>query len=453
MIRRFVEIEVDSEGVRPSKNERTNRVLFTGGTINVGGGNTKTLSPLKIAEDPDIMKYQGQYPVIYVSFKDIDGSSYKEIEQMVITAIKKAYKQHKYLKHSKKLDKDEKQTFHNYLKGQSFNEAEVQYSLYQLCDLLHTHFGQKAYIMIDEYDAPMVNAYLSFGKNEDKKDEFENVLFLLDSMYGCSLKGNKHLARGLTTGTFGLQKRSMFSGFNNMSEYTLLDQDFSGFYGFTDQEVDDLLLRFGMESRKEEVKRWYGDYIAGNQAFYNSYSIMMFVSSGGVFKNYWTEKKGNRFAEYLLASDSMQAEIVDFLDKNRISSEVYYQLSFEDLRDSTDSCSSILLFNGYLKAMKGKDMFRSKRYNLKVPNIEVRNVYVKKATTWITTKLGTTIDEYDDFVSLLRTKQISVFKERLKNYLAASTKLSRIKQRKGLHPFDGWTSFIVGGRVSDMFDR
>jgi hypothetical protein len=222
MLKTFFEIETDDQGQPLSIAKRNNQKLFTG---------------LKISNDQYAMIQQGQYPVIFLNLKETRGNSYKEIENNIVKKVQNTYEQHTYLSNSTQLRPDEKQLFKNYLQGE-INKADLQDSLYFLSKLLYKHFQRVVYILVDEYDEVINNSYIKFGQ---KSEDFESILDLVRGILGSGLKQNQYLEKGILTGVFRIAKASLFSGLNNISEYSLLDKRFSEFYGFTQEEIDDLL--------------------------------------------------------------------------------------------------------------------------------------------------------------------------------------------------------------------
>jgi hypothetical protein len=242
MLKTFFEIEIDAQGQPLPLTKRRNRKLFA--------GSISTLQPLKISADQYAMAQQGRYPVILFNLKETKGSDYKEIENNIIKKVQNTYEQHTYLTKSIQLRLDERQLFQNYLQGK-INKADLQDSLHFLSKLLYKHFQQSVYILIDEYDEVINDSYVKFGH---KPEEFEPVLDLIRGILGSALKQNQYLEKGVLTGILRIAKASLFSGLNNVAEYTLLDKRFSEYYGFTQDEVDDLLTKVPNVVDRNDIK-------------------------------------------------------------------------------------------------------------------------------------------------------------------------------------------------------
>ncbi|MCC8416934.1 MAG: AAA family ATPase, partial [Rickettsia endosymbiont of Gnoriste bilineata] len=244
MLQKFFEIEVDKRGMPLAEEGRVNNKLFTGGTVDLGFDEIKELKPLKIASDASSMKRQGQFPVILLNLKDVKGSSYQEIELSIKDQIIELFASHHYLNHhvtedTGLLNNAQKEKLRRYFDGK-LEKNDLKDSLRVLSEVLYKHFGQKVYILIDEYDTPINSSYIKFG---NKPDEFEQVLELFRGMFGSSLKSNPYLEKGIITGILRVAKANLFSDLNNLTECSLLDERFSSSYGFTQAEVDELLTK------------------------------------------------------------------------------------------------------------------------------------------------------------------------------------------------------------------
>ncbi|WP_250310877.1 AAA family ATPase [Rickettsia endosymbiont of Oedothorax gibbosus] len=241
MLQKFFEIEVDERGMSLAEEGRVNNKLFTGGTVDLGFDETKELKPLKIASDASSMKRQGQFPVILLNLKDVKGSSYQEIELSIKDQVIELFASHHYLNHhvtedTGLLNNAQKEKLRRYFDGK-LEKNDLKNSLSFLSEVLYKHFNQKVYILIDEYDTPINSSYIEFG---DKLKEFDDVLKIFRGMFGSSLKTNPYLEKGVITGILRVAKANLFSDLNNVSEYSLLDEKYSKFYGFTQAEVDEL---------------------------------------------------------------------------------------------------------------------------------------------------------------------------------------------------------------------
>lgn len=436
MIEKFLNIEVDSQGNPLLIEQKTNNKLFNGGAIDLGlsTGRTKILKKLNIAEYSSIMdEYQGQFPVISISFKEVKGTSYQEIEDKVRLNVKSLYDNYDYLLHSTKISDEEKQDFQNYLQG-DVNLAYLQNNLLFLSKLVFKHFDQKTYILIDEYDTPINNAYIEFNH---RTDEFKKVLNLFRGIFGASLKSNPYLEKGLITGICRIAKANLFSDLNNVREYTLLDKKFAKFYGFTQEEVDELLTKIPTITAPKKIKDWYNGYTFGGEIIYNPWSIMLCLSSEGKLDHYWLDSGGTGLIDKSLLSDDIQEELQELLEGKGIIKKLYKQISLLEIEDNPDIFYSLLVFAGYLNPSLTNDDEEYPRYKLTIPNREIRNIYVERVIKWVTNKLNIKVSDYDNFIELLTSQQIEKFGQKFSEYLMNSTSYHDLSKERDYHNLMG----------------
>ncbi|WP_341764055.1 AAA family ATPase [Candidatus Tisiphia endosymbiont of Beris chalybata] len=419
MLQKFFEIEVDEDGGPLPNEQKLNNKLFIGGTVDLGFDETKELKPLKIASIANAMKRQGQCPVISINFKDVKGSSYQEIENGIRKQIIKLFANHYYLrrylmKDIELLNNAQKEILERYFAG-TFDPEDLKDSLKFLSELLFMHFGQKVYILIDEYDTPINSAYRKFGH---KPEEFEQVLELFRGIFGSGLKTNTRLEKGVITGILRIAKANLFSDLNNVSEYTLLDDDFSKFYGFTQTEVDELLTKVPTTTDPQKIKDWYNGYTFGGEVIYNPWSIMQCLAHKGKLDHYWLDSGGTSLVDKALLSDEMQEDLQNLITGKNITSTIVKQISFADINKPV-GLLSLLLFSGYLNPNAKNP--EENIYELSIPNKEVRYIYNARMLQWVTDQLKIDSSRYYSFVSLLPAARLEEFKEKLQKWLLNST--------------------------------
>ncbi|MDD9140100.1 MAG: AAA family ATPase [Candidatus Cardinium sp.] len=443
MLRKFFEIEVNERGEPLPEAAGINRLLFTGGTIDTGFGETRVLQPLKIASHPKAIKRQANFPVILFNLKDVKGNSYQEIEEGVSINIKKLYKQYQYLAYSIHLSKEEQQDFRQHLLG-DISKAQLKVSLAFLSELLYRHFGQKVYILIDEYDTPINTSYLKF---ENRIDEWEEVLELFRNMLGSVLKSNSCLEKGVITGILHIAKANLFSDLNNIREYTLLDKKFNKFYGFTQEEVDGLLHKVPTQTAPEKIKDWYNGYTFGGEIIYNLWSIMQCLASEGALDYYWLDSGGTGLVDKALLTDTIQEDIKQLLEGKHIVKKIYKQITLGEIEDNSYAFYSLLLFAGYLSPALASDAIEEEpTYCLSIPNKEVRKIYMERICQWVTKRLDMPIASYDSFMKLLITGQIDAFGAQLQTYLLQSTSYHDLSQEKDYHN-------LISGLLAPLANR
>ncbi|KLL04405.1 MAG: hypothetical protein MRERV_4c009 [Mycoplasmataceae bacterium RV_VA103A] len=371
--------------------------------------------------------------------KDTKGNNYQEIENNIIKKMQDVYEQYTYLINSNRLREDEKQLFQKHLRGE-INKADLQDSLHFLSKLLHKHFQQTVYILIDEYDEVINSSYVKFGQ---ESEEFESIIDLIRGTLGSALKQNQYLEKGVLTGVFRIAKASLFSGLNNVAEYSLLDKRFSEYYGFTQDEVDDLLTNKVPDIvDQNDIKNWYNGYVFGGQIVYNPLSIMHCLSEGGILDNYWVDSGDPSLIDQAMLSDDNQIELQTLLHGKSVTKRIYKQIAFDQIKENKDLFYSLLVFTGYLNPIPIE--FELGIYKLSIPsNQEVRKIYEDRVIQWVTRKLNISTSDYDNFVSLLLEEKMERFGEKLKHYLLNSTSTFDLTEEKDYHN-------LMGGILSPL---
>jgi hypothetical protein len=402
MIRRFFEIEIDEHGNPLSLENQNNSKLFTGGKIDLGlaTGRKKLLQKLKVAEYPHIiLEYQGQFPVIFITFKSVEGSNYHDIEQGVKSQLRKLFQSHRYLANSDKLASDERADFNQYLFGEVTLD-NIKNSLAILSHLIYKHYNRKPGVLIDEYDTPINSAYRWFGTHEA---EFQKVLEIFRGIMKSTFKretGDQELPveRGVITGILRIAKAELFSGLNNVREYSLLDEPFAKVYGFTAGEVEELLSKVPLDTNPEEIKRWYNGYNFGGEIIYNPWSIMQCLASKGKLDYYWVDSGGTGWIDNVLLSDEMQQDIQVLAAGKAIIAPIMKQISFSDI-SSRSGLFSLLLFSGYLNPTVVEPTRNI--FELSAPNEEVKFIYETRLLQWLGKQLQMDSSLYYPLMSLL----------------------------------------------------
>ncbi|MDN3030738.1 MAG: AAA family ATPase [Candidatus Tisiphia sp.] len=439
MLQKFFEIEVDERGMPLPEEDRVNNKLFTGGTVDLGIKGKRALEPLKINGNEYAMIQQGQFPVILLNLKDVKGSNYQEIENGIKNQVTNLFANHRYLKcyittDENLLNEAQKEKLNRYFTGK-LDKEDLKDSLRVLSEVLYKHFGQKVYILIDEYDTPINSSYIEFG---DKLKEFDDVLKIFHGMFGSSLKTNPYLEKGVIIGILRVAKANLFSDLNNVSEYSLLDEKYSKFYGFTQAEVDELLAKVPTATNPEKVKAWYNGYSFGGEIIYNPWSIMQCLAHKGKLDHYWLDSGGTALVDKALLSDGMQQDIQLLASGKNIISPITRQISFSDI-NTRSGLFSLLLFSGYLNPM----VIESEEdiYQLSAPNKEVKHIYNARLLQWVSNKLQMDSSLYYSFASLLPAGKIEEFKERLQELLLNATSFHQTGEKKAELFYSG---FMLG---------
>ena len=326
--------------------------------------NKKLFENLKISNS-EYMSEQGKYPVIFISLKDLKGNSWKECLKRLKLFIFDLYVEFEYIR--EKMNEWDKRKFEKVLYEQE--DADYIMSLKFLADSLYKYYGEKAIILIDEYDAPIINAF--------DKGYYNEAVNFFQTFYSSALKTNNSLKYGILTGITRIIKEGIFSGLNNLKVDTILNKKYSEYFGLLESEVIEMLDYFGMKYKIEEVKEWYNGYIFGESEVYNPWSIVNYIDNGEI-KAYWANISGNTLLENMLnhAGESVYEDLKRFTDGESIEKYISDGTTIKSLLSNDDEIWQLLLYSGYLtKDEKQEKESDSNVYNLKIPNKEIRKYF------------------------------------------------------------------------------
>lgn len=311
------------------------------------------------------IEYQGQYPIIYLSLKDLKLNSFEETIEEIKNLIAELYEEHIYILEN--LSSFNKNIF-NHVLNRNANMVELRNSLKFLSKILTDFYRKNVVLIIDEYDTPIVSAY-EYGY-------YDEIITFFRPFLSSVLKDNKHLQMGIMTGILRVAKEGIFSGLNNLSVYTILDDKYSDFFGLTENEVEKSLLDFQMDYRIDEVKSWYDGYKFGETEIYNPWSILNFLSSKKL-ESYWINTSDNFLIKKILGNsdDSIREELREIFNYRFIEKSIDKASNMIDV-NNTKEIWQLLLFSGYLTIGK-KTETTIDSYLLKVVNKEVHNFFQK----------------------------------------------------------------------------
>ena len=326
--------------------------------------NKKLFENLKISNS-EYMSEQGKYPVIFISLKDLKGNSWEECLKRLKLFIFDLYVEFEYIR--EKMNEWDKRKFEKVLYEQE--DADYIMSLKFLADSLYKYYGEKAIILIDEYDAPIINAF--------DKGYYNEAINFFQTFYSSALKTNNSLKYGVLTGITRIIKEGIFSGLNNLYVNTILSRDYSEYFGLLESEVVEMLDYFDMKYKIEEVREWYNGYIFGESEVYNPWSIVNYVREKEI-KAYWANVSGNTLLENMLnhAGESVYDDLKRFTDGESIEKYISDGTTIKSLLSNDDEIWQLLLYSGYLtKDEKQEKESDSNVYNLKIPNKEIRKYF------------------------------------------------------------------------------
>ena len=336
---------------------------------------------LYISKNQDLCKqHLGQYPVVFLSLKGVEGLSFSEARRRCIQLIKREAERFYVLKDSQRLLDIDKKRYRELLemKDQPEEVEIIMSSIKTLSDLLYKHYRKKAVILIDEYDVPLDKAF-QYGY-------YREMLHFIRGLLGEVLKTNDSLAFAVLTGCLRISKESIFTGLNNFKILSITDTRFDEQFGFTDTEVRTLLSDYQMEDRFAEVKEWYDGYHFGNADVYCPWDVVNFVDRAKDDREakpeaYWINTSGNDLVKRFIdkANKTTKSEIERLINGEAIEKELRLELTYEEIDQSIENLWSVLFTTGYL-TQTGRP--KDGAYRLIIPNREVREVFRLQINEW-----------------------------------------------------------------------
>ena len=377
--------------------------------IKEGEENRKLFKDLYI-EKTDSFKEQGQYPVVFLSLKDLKATTWEIMQEKIVVTLSDFFSEYYYL--LKELNENDTDKFKKVLREEA-NLSNLGTILKFLTKILYEKYNKKVVVLIDEYDSPLVSAYINgyYGKAKD----------FFKTFYSTVLKDNNYLQMGVLTGIIRVIKAGIFSDLNNLSTYTILSDDYTDSYGLTEEEVEKSLKDYGIGQEISKVKDWYDGYRFGDSEVYNPWSIINFLRFKEL-RAYWVDTSGNDLINDVLKQ--ITKDTIRALERLFNGEGLRQNLSgTSDLSKilSNDEIWELLLFSGYLTIEEKIDQ---DNYILRLPNKEVRTLYRK---TFFERYFGRG-NKLSDLMEALIENKIDEYEERLQEVLLTSVSYNDTKK-------------------------
>ncbi|MBF0363886.1 MAG: AAA family ATPase [Oligoflexia bacterium] len=346
---------------------------------------------------------QGQYPVIFLTFKDVKETSYAAAINIFKRIIQDLFQEHRYLMKSDQLEIDEKNIIQKLIDGKA-DEIDLKASLLQLSKYLSKHHKKKVYILIDEYDTPIQTSFMN--------GYYDEMRVLMQGLLGTALKGNPYLNRAMVTGVIRVAKESFFSELNNLEVYSVMQSKYSQYFGFSEEEVADLLKQAEMIDRTSDVRNWYNGYKFAGTTIYNPWSIVNFIKNKEL-RPYWVNTGNNDLIRDLII-DSV-SEFKTSLEKLLLGETCEHLIDehvvFGNLKQNPGAAWSLLVSAGYLNVVSSTLHEDGTVCALEIPNKEIYGVYRSMIKSWLSSTRG--INWYNEFLSNLLAGNMQGFAENL----------------------------------------
>ena len=357
--------------------------------------------------------YMGKYPVVFVSLKGVDGLTFETAYRALCSIIRREALRLEFLLDSDKLTENEKKSLNRILTGE-YDDQDIRDSLQMLCTLLEKHYGQKPILLIDEYDVPLDKAYYH--------GYYPQMIDLIRAMFQSALKTNSSLFFAVLTGCLRVSKESIFTGLNNLMVHSISDPSFDEYFGFTDEEVGKMLSDYGLEAHHQEAREWYDGYRFGGQDVYCPWDVINYVYALRVDpqaepKAYWLNTSGNAMVRELIsksADGTTQMEIERLIEGETITKTLNEQLTHNEIRSSIGNIWSLLYMTGYLTTAQKPS---GSRYELRIPNREVRQIYMQQVLSWFEDKASAETDKLTSLYAAFETGDVETIKEILDEQL------------------------------------
>ncbi|MDR1699948.1 MAG: ATP-binding protein [Lachnoclostridium sp.] len=361
-------------------------------------------------------KHMNQYPVINLTLKSASRLDFKSSLASLKNILLGEFRRHRYVLDSDKLENDLKANYQEFL-YETASESKYSSSLKFLSECLMKYHEKKVIILIDEYDVPLENAFF--------KGFYDEMVDFIRSLLGDALKTNSSLHFAVLTGCLRISKESIFTGLNNLDIISILSEHYNEYFGFTEDELEGALIEYRLESKLEEVKKWYNGYLFGNTNVYNPWSVIYYL--GDTSSNpdkmpspYWSNTSSNHIIRSLIdkANANQRRELEQLITGGSITKQIHEDITYDEIDSSMDHLWNFLFFTGYLKKVSEEYRGRNLFLKLKIPNEEIAYVYENKIAEWtsdtINAKCHTVLYEG------ILTGNAEVFAEELNRYLGDS---------------------------------
>jgi len=383
-------------------------------TMPIGGKDTRVLfNGLKIESVGEkYMEHQGKYPVIFLSFKEAKRESFEGSYTQLKEFIADEFKRHAYVV-EKISDSDERQKFEKLASCKGTLE-EYSTSLLFLCKCLKNYHGKKAIILIDEYDVPLENAWV--------RGFYQEMVDLIRPFLSIALKDNAQLQFAVITGCLRISKESIFTGLNNLTIISILSNEYSEYFGFTQGEVDAILKYYGLEEKRQLLRDWYDGYMFGNTEVYNPWSCVLAVTGWRKSMNalpspHWVNTSSNSIVRKMIdmVKGEAKTELETLMTGGTISKVIHEDITYDEVYMNSDNIWNFMFFTGYLKKVSESLDGVKKVLELSIPNMELRYIYETKIQEWFRERVNQR--DFGKFHEAVLSGNATVVQEELGNFL------------------------------------
>ena len=384
------------------------------------GGKKELFNGLQISQDKKLCEeYMGKFPVISISLKSVDGLSFEAACAALRSVIGDEAARFQFLPESGNLSKNERERYEALIHTEkglfAMDDELLVNSLKTLSRLLAKHYGRNVILLIDEYDVPLDKAF--------QAGYYDKMLSLLRNMLGNALKTNDALHFAVLTGCLRISKESIFTGLNNLNVMTVSDPYFCDSFGFTEEEVRELLQYYGLEDYRDIVRDWYDGYRFGDQAIYCPWDVIKYAQillrdKNAKPDNYWANTSGNDLVSHLLehADQTTKYDVEKLINGETITKSIRQELTYRDIDDSVDNVWSVLYSTGYLTGTHAKNA-DADVFTLRIPNGEIRKLFCGLVQDWFREMTRSDVSRINQFCRAFPAGDVSTIQDMLHDYL------------------------------------
>lgn len=387
------------------------------------GGDPTLFDGLKIMRETELCeRYMGRFPVISISLKNVDGRSFESASAALRTVIGNEAGRFRFLRESTVLDQEDKNSYHRLIKVGAdscsvydMTDDILVDSLKTLTRLLSRHYGQKVILLIDEYDVPLDKAF--------QAGYYDEMVMLFRNLFGNALKTNDSLYFAVLTGCLRISRESIFTGLNNLKVHTVSDVRYDEFFGFTDEDIDEMLDFYGLSAYRPVIQNWYDGYRFGDVNVYCPWDVInycdeLLADPTASPKNYWANTSGNDLILRMLkkADQTTKDELEELLNGEKITKSIKQELTYREIDDSAENVWSVLYSTGYLT---GKHMERMEAdiFRLWIPNYEICKLFSDLVQDWFREVTRSDSARINRFCAAFPDGDAAVIQEMLHDYL------------------------------------
>ncbi|KYH32220.1 putative AAA-ATPase [Clostridium tepidiprofundi DSM 19306] len=395
--------------------------------------NSYLFKELMINKHEEIMRMQGKYPVIYITFKDEKHSKWEDCKSGFQRIVREEFIKHDYILESNILKEYEKKEIMDILKSEASYITYLN-GLKILTKYLYKYHKEKVVILIDEYDVPIQSGFMN--------GYYDEVIEFMRNFLSGGLKDNDFLEKAVLTGILRVAKESIFSGLNNLSVSTIVNYHYSDSFGFLYKEVKELLKYFNKDYEIEEIRKWYNGYNFGDKVIYNPWSILNFIKNDKEgFKPYWVNTSSNDLVKRVLAKGGteLKTELEDLINGKEIEKVVNENIVMHEIETDANNAWSFLLFSGYLKVVH-KRVEKGRTYcSMQIPNLEVKYLYEDIILAWFRENINS--EKFNVMLKSLVSGDIKIFSKIFREFVLNSVSYFDVSGKESEKVYH---SFVLG---------